>query len=89
MEMEPGMPLEPGADLGMLVRRIIVDDQVEFPPGWGFSVDLIEEADEFLMPMARHALADHLALQDVECGEQRRRAVALVIMLGWTAPDGI
>ena len=38
----------------MLVRGVVVDDQVQFPPGRGLAVDLVEEADEFLMPMARH-----------------------------------
>src|SRR5580704_11062019 len=87
--MEALVPFEPGADLGVLVRRIVVDDQVQLRSGRGLAVDLIEEADEFLMPMARHALADDPALQHVERGEQRRRTVTLVVMLGWTAPDGI
>ena len=52
VEMEPRMPFEPGADLGMLVRGVVVDDQVQLPLGRGLAVDLVEEADEFLMPMA-------------------------------------
>ena len=80
MEMEPLVPLQPGADLGMLVRRVVVDDQMQLHSGRGLAVDLVEEADEFLMPMARHALADDLALQHVERGEQCRCAVALVVV---------
>ena len=53
---------------------------MQFPPGRGLAVDLVEEADEFLMPMARHALADDLAVEHVERGEQRRCAVPLVVM---------
>src|SRR5580704_13836340 len=78
--MEPRMPFEPCADLGMLMRRVVVDDQVQVHLGRDFAVDLVEETDELLMPMAAHALADDLALQHVEGGEQRRRAVALVVM---------
>src|ERR1700716_1775305 len=78
--MEPLVPLQPGADLWMPVRGVVVDDQMQLRSGRGLAVDLVEETDEFLMPMTRHALADHLALQHVKRGEQRRRAVALVVM---------
>ena len=55
VEMEPGVPFEPGQHLGMLVRGVVVDDQVELSHGRGLAVNLVEEADEFLMPVARHA----------------------------------
>jgi len=60
------MPAEPGAGFGMLVRGVIVDDQVHLAPGRGFAVDLVEKADELLMPVAAHALADDLAVEHVE-----------------------
>src|SRR6516225_7708073 len=66
------MPAEPGAGFGMLVRGVIVDDQVHLAPGRGFAVDLVEKADELLMPVAAHALADDLAVEHVERGEQGR-----------------
>jgi len=49
-------------------------------------LDLVEEADELLMPVALHVAADHRAIQHVERGEQRGRAVPDVVALGWTAP---
>jgi len=58
VEVEPRVPFEPGADLGMLVGGVIVDDQMQLSAGRGLAVDLVEKADEFLMPMARHALAE-------------------------------
>ena len=66
VEMEPRMSFEPRPHLGVPVRRVIVDDQVQLPPGRGLAVDLVEEADECLMPMARDALADDLAFIHVE-----------------------
>src|SRR5229473_1947306 len=80
VKVEPLVPLQPGLDLGMLVRSAVVDDQVEFPAGRGLAVDLVEETDEFLMPMAGHALADDLAVEHIEGGEQCRRTVALVVV---------
>src|SRR5580692_10730965 len=43
-------------------------------------LDGCDEADELLMPMARHAAADDLAFKHAERGEQGRRAVAFVIV---------
>ena len=44
------------------------------------ALDGIEEADELLVPVALHALADHGAVEHVEGREQGGRAVALVVM---------
>jgi len=43
--MESRVPFEPGANLGMLVRRMVVDDQMQFPPTRHLAVDLVGEAD--------------------------------------------
>ena len=57
---------KPGDHLRVFVGCIIVEDDVDgFLRRHGF-FDGVEEADEFLMAMALHAPADHLALQHVE-----------------------
>src|SRR5262249_48704135 len=71
---------KPFADLGMPVRGIVVDDRVDRLSLGNVRVNLIEEADEFLMPMALHVAADYGAVENIERGEQRGRAVALVIV---------
>ena len=48
--------------------------------GGHFCLDGVEEADELLMPVPLHIAADHRAIEHVERGEQRRRAVALVVV---------
>jgi hypothetical protein len=40
----------------------------------------LREADEFLMRVARHALADHRAIEDIELGKQCGRAVPGIIV---------
>ena len=45
-------------------------------------VDPAQEADELDGTVLEHALADDLAAQNVEGGEQRRGAVALVVVMG-------
>jgi hypothetical protein len=48
--------------------------------GRHFTLDGIEKADKFLVPVALHAAADDLAFQDIEGGEQGGGAVALVVV---------
>ena len=43
-------------------------------------LDSVEEADKFLMAVALHVLADHGAVEDIERGKQRRRAMPLVVV---------
>jgi hypothetical protein len=76
MEMKALMPPQPGADFGMLVGGVIINDQMHVLLSRGLAVDRIEEADELLMPVAAHALANDLAVEDVEGGEQGGGAVA-------------
>ena len=64
----------------MRVGSVIIHDQVQAQPGRCFAVDLFEEADELLMPVPRHAVADNLAIEHAQSGEQSGRAVALVIV---------
>jgi hypothetical protein len=49
------------------VTRPLLNLQMQLSPGRGLAVDLVKEADEFLMPVARHALADDLALNAAPC----------------------
>ena len=69
MEMEALVSPELGANLGMLVCGVIVDDQMQLALGWGFTVDLVEEADELPMPVAAHAVADDLAVEHAQRSE--------------------
>lgn len=48
--------------------------------GWDLSLDLVEKADELLMPMLLHAASDDLAFEHVEGGKQGSGAVAFVVV---------
>ena len=80
MEGEARMTIEPFADFRVLVGRKVVEDDVDSLVGRDLSLDLVEEADELLMPMLLHAAPDDFAFEHVEGGEQRGGAVAFVIM---------
>ena len=74
------MTREPGEHLWVLVRPVIVEDDVDELPGWDFCFDGIEEANELLMTVPLHAAADDRAFEDVQGREQGRCAVALVVV---------
>ena len=66
VEHEPGMVFDPFKNFGMLMSGIVIDDHMNrFHLGHP-GIDDIEEADELLMAMTLHALAEDLALKDIE-----------------------
>ena len=71
----------------MFVGAVVVYDEMQVQFGRSFAVDFLEETDKFLMPVARHTVADHLAVEHAEGREQSGRAIAFVIVgHGPTAP---
>jgi len=74
------MTAKPVSDLGMLMDGVIVEDRVDQRAGRYRGLDPIEKPDEFLVAMARHALADDRAVDGIECGKQRGHAVPDIIM---------
>lgn len=80
VQMEPGMPPQPGLHARVLVRPVIVHDEMQIEFGRGVAIDLFEKAQELLMPMARHTVADHLAVEQAEGRKQGCRAVACAVV---------
>jgi len=72
--------LEPGADLGVLVSGVVVEDDVDDLACGDVALQRVEEADELLMAVALHVPAGDRAVEHVQRGEQRGRAVALVVV---------
>ena len=89
MESPPRMAHQPLTHLGMFVGGVVVGDGMDELAGRHSRVDRVEEADELLMPVLLHATANDLAVQHVERGKQRGGAVPDVVVLVWTAADGI
>src|SRR5271166_448871 len=58
VEDEARMAPQPFDDLRVLVGGIVVEDDVDDFSGRHLRLDLIEEANEFLMAMPLHALTD-------------------------------
>ena len=80
MEGPARMARQPLPDGRMLVGGVIVEDGVDSLSGWNLALDGIQEADEFLMAMALHVVADDRSVEDVHGREQSGRPVPLVVM---------
>ena len=72
----------------MLVRPVVVYDQMNIQLGWNLMVDQLEELDPLLMPMPWHARADELAIRHAHCREQCGGAVTLVVVGQRPTPPG-
>jgi hypothetical protein len=80
MDMEAAMTFEPGGDFGVLVRGIVVANDVNFQLGGDFLIDLAQEGQPFLMAMARGSVGEHLAGKVVQGGKEGHRSMPVVVM---------
>ena len=64
----------------MFVGPVMIHDQMQLELGRRFAVNLLEETDELLMPVTWHTVANDVAIEPAQGGEQGRRPVALVIV---------
>ena len=71
---------KPGPHLGMLVGGIVVDDEMDVEPGRHIGFNVTQEGEELLVTMAGSALSDDRTVEHVEGGEQRGRAMTLVVV---------
>ena len=62
------------------VGGIVVHDGVDLRSGGRRLLDLVEERDELLVPVALGVAADDRPVQNVQRGEQRRGTVPLVLV---------
>src|SRR3970040_1151620 len=85
MQVKSGVAFQPRVDAGMFVRPIVVDAEVQVQIEWRLDVDELEKPNKLLMPVARQAVADDLAVEHAEGREKGCGSVALVIvsLAGW------
>ena len=71
---------QPSLDLGMLVGRIVVQDEMEVEFGRRLAVDEPQKGEKLLMAMTLGAFAEHFAGGHIESGEQGRGSVSDIVM---------
>src|ERR1019366_6747859 len=67
-------------EVGVVVGRVVVKDQVDLQALGDLAIDRPQELQELDVAVTRKALTDHRPGQDIQRGEQRRGPVALVVM---------
>src|SRR5690606_9229714 len=90
VDVEPGMGGEPVLDGGMLVRAVVVADQMDLPTRVG-APDRFEEGDELDVRVTRVATTVDSARRHLERGEEAGGAVADVVVgapFGTAGPHG-
>jgi hypothetical protein len=80
VEMEPPVLGEPCLHLRRFVRPVVVEHEMQIEVLLHASVDPPQEADELFRPVTRLAFADDETTLHIEGSEQRRGAMALVVV---------
>jgi hypothetical protein len=81
MHVETRPLRQPGLDLGILVRTVVIDDEEQLQiPGHFVVVDATQKAEELLMTIPRLALRDHRTGHHIEGSEQGGGAMADGVM---------
>jgi hypothetical protein len=71
---------EPCLYCGMLMRSIVVHDDMDVKLGWHNSIDMLQELEELAVPMPGQTALDDFAAQSVERGKDRSCSVAPIVM---------
>jgi len=61
---------EPSSDFGMLLGRVVVDNEMDVELGRHIGLDVTQEGEEFLVTAAEFALGDDHPVEGVESDEQ-------------------
>ncbi|MDQ1404869.1 MAG: hypothetical protein QOG55_498, partial [Acidobacteriaceae bacterium] len=80
MHLHAGMRGQPALHAGMLVRGVVVHDEVDGQSLGNAGVDLFQKMEILLMAMAALAPTDHSAAGQIQSGEQRGGAMANVVV---------
>ncbi len=71
---------QPSPDLGVLVRGVVVDDEVDVQVLRDIGIDMAQEREELLVAMALLALGEDGSGGDVQGREQGRGSMSHVVV---------
>ena len=80
MHLDARVACQPPLDHGVLVRGVVVGDQMQGLALGDLAIKQTQERQPFLVPMPRQAGGEDGALRDIEGGEERGGPMALVVV---------
>jgi len=80
VEGEAAMTIKPGSNFGVFMGGVVVEDDMDRFVCRNLGIDDVQEADELLMPVALHVASDDCPIENIQCGEQGRGSVSLVVV---------
>ncbi len=80
VNMETLVTLQPVLDFRMLVRCIVIDDQMEIQFWRRFRIDLLQEPNPFLVPMPWHAFGNDFPFSQFDRSKECCGAIAFVVV---------
>ena len=80
MQVEPGMFTQPRFHIGVFVRRVIIDNEVDLQPYRHLLFDGFQKIQELVMAVFGDTRSDDLSRGDLQSGEQSGGAIALVVV---------
>jgi hypothetical protein len=80
MDAVARMGCEPLFDVSVLMRRVVVHDQMNIELSRNGAIDMLQEFDELFMSVTGQAALDDFPRERVEGGEQRRGPVSSVVV---------
>src|SRR5258705_1154206 len=80
VQMKTLLACEPSLDSGMLVRGVIVADDMDLFIRSDGGIDFLQEGQPFAVTMPVGRMCQHFAAQVVQCGKESHRPVPVVIM---------
>jgi hypothetical protein len=80
MQVEPTMPFKPFIRLSVLLRAVVVQDQVQVYLGRSFVIQSSQELEKLLMAMASVTIPDYLSCGYIQGSKQTGRPITNIIV---------
>lgn len=80
MQMVPGSPRKPGANLFVFMSRVVVHDEMHIQLWRRVRINMMQELQKLLMPMVDLRLSKNTPSSNVQCSEEGQSVSSQLIV---------